>query len=291
MAASTSKTNTVTALGRVTPLYGALLKRVELRLLPDKLLILSPGGLRGVTKSQLITASSLTKAAVNQQLYEIAKLLNTDDGSRVIEGEGGGVKEILVSTREAGFQAPHLIDTGVEFKVILWRVSPFTREEDEWLKGLSEVGQLTYVQKELLASLSHGDEWSVERLTREFSPLTVGEATEVLSELTRRGLVVVDLDAEPQISLARSSTAGKEIKGGVVGPTKKQSEPSRLLGKNGATILRAVDEGASTVPEMMKLTGLTRRQVDYALKQLLSSDLLVREGGQGHRATFYRLPG
>ncbi len=257
-------------------------KRVELRLLPDKLLILSPGGLRGVTKSQLISASSLTKAAVNQQLYEIAKLLKTDDGARVIEGEGGGVKEILLSTREAGFQTPHLIDTGVEFKVILWRVSPFTREEDEWLKRLSKNGELSYVQKELLASLLQGDEWSVERLTRDFSPLTVEEATEVLSQLTQRGLVLVDLDATPQISLGRNSTGGSRL---------KESAPAHLLGKNGGTILGAVGEGAGTVPEMIDATGLTRRQVEYALKQLLSAGLLVREGGQGHRGTFYRLPG
>lgn len=185
-------------------------------------------------------------------------------------------------------------------KPATYKGEAYLRQADgDYVKGandlhmieVAKLHELTYVQKELLASLLHGDEWSVERLTRDFSPLTVEEATEVLSQLTRRGLVAVDLDAASQISLARNSTAGSQQKEGVPDVTGTQEGGPALLSKNGGLILRAVEEGADTVLEMMDATGLTRRQVDYALKQLLSAGVLIREGGQGHRRTFYRLPG
>lgn len=95
-------------------------KGIQVRLTPRNLFIQSPGGLRGVSLSQLNSVEH-AQAAVNQHLYQIAKRLRTADGASVIEGEGGGIQQVFRSTSERGLPRPQLIDTGVQFKALLWR--------------------------------------------------------------------------------------------------------------------------------------------------------------------------
>ncbi|MDR0594549.1 MAG: hypothetical protein LBG60_15140 [Bifidobacteriaceae bacterium] len=94
-------------------------KRVEIRLLPDRLIIASPGGLWGVSRDQLGSAAG--KSAVNEFLYGIARLVPTRDGHRVIEGEGGGIREAQESLRQVGLSPAQFVDTGVSFTAIIFR--------------------------------------------------------------------------------------------------------------------------------------------------------------------------
>ena len=95
-------------------------KQIQIRLTPRSLFIQNPGGLRGVSLAQLESIEH-AQAAVNQRLYQIAKRLRTADGSSVIEGEGGGIREVFRSTEARGLPRPQLIDTGVQFKALMWR--------------------------------------------------------------------------------------------------------------------------------------------------------------------------
>lgn len=95
-------------------------KGVQVRLTPRALFIQSPGGLRGVALDQL-ESEEHAQAAVNQRLYQMAKKLRTADGASIIEGEGGGIREVFRSTADRGLPRPQLIDTGVQFKALLWR--------------------------------------------------------------------------------------------------------------------------------------------------------------------------
>ena len=95
-------------------------KSIQVRLDERKLLIQSPGGLRGVSLAQL-ESDDHAQAAVNQRLYQIAKKLTTSDGASVIEGEGGGIREVFQAAEARGLDRPHLIDTGVQFTALLWR--------------------------------------------------------------------------------------------------------------------------------------------------------------------------
>ncbi|MFD6283957.1 ATP-binding protein [Micrococcus luteus] len=98
-------------------------KAIQVRLTDRALFIQSPGGLRGVSLTQL-ESDEHAQAAVNQRLYQIAKKLTTPDGASVIEGEGGGIHEVFRSARQWGLDRPQLIDTGVQFKALLWRPRP-----------------------------------------------------------------------------------------------------------------------------------------------------------------------
>lgn len=95
-------------------------KAIDVRVLPDKVVVSSPGGLRDLTVERLRSAD-LARQEVNQRLYSLCRYLETEDGAAVIEGEGGGVHMMLESARREGLPEPDLIDTGVQFTVKVWR--------------------------------------------------------------------------------------------------------------------------------------------------------------------------
>lgn len=94
-------------------------KSIQIRITDRCLIVESPGGLRGISRQQLESPEH-SQAAVNQRLYAMAKQLRTSSGARVIEGEGGGIREVLELAQRIGAPKPDFIDTGVKFKVILW---------------------------------------------------------------------------------------------------------------------------------------------------------------------------
>lgn len=102
-------------------------KAVDIRLEPDKLIVASPGGLKSLTVTQLLSRE-LTRVEVNQRLYRIARLTNDASGNRIIEGEGGGVQMMLKEMKRAGLPQPKIIDTGVKVTVIFPRVPIDERE-------------------------------------------------------------------------------------------------------------------------------------------------------------------
>ncbi|EFM46725.1 AAA family ATPase [Mobiluncus mulieris] len=94
-------------------------KRVEIRLTPDRLVIASPGGLWGVSEKQLGYPGA--KSAVNPTLYDICKKVYTQDKTRVIEGEGGGLIEANRAFAEAGLDSIRYRNTGTSFTAIAFR--------------------------------------------------------------------------------------------------------------------------------------------------------------------------
>lgn len=95
-------------------------KAIDVRLMPDKLVIVSPGGLRDLTVNQL-KSRDLARQEVNQRLYRMCQSIRMSDNSFVIEGEGGGVQMMLKAARAEGLPEPDLIDTSTQFTVKIWR--------------------------------------------------------------------------------------------------------------------------------------------------------------------------
>ncbi|MFC5370769.1 ATP-binding protein [Arcanobacterium bovis] len=120
-------------------------KWVEVRVRADRLVIVNPGGLRGVSTEQLKSAT-LTKNAVNPRLYDMAKHVTSASGNNVIEGEGAGVREVFKQVRDAGLPEPSFQDTGVQFTVILYASkSNFKRGSESGVEALEreETSKLT----------------------------------------------------------------------------------------------------------------------------------------------------
>lgn len=245
-------------------------KKVEIRLTEKSLIIKNPGGLRGLSTDQ-IESSTLTKAAVNKRLYEIARYLNTSDGERVIEGEGGGIQEILTSTRMEGCHRPRFIDTGVDFTVIFPRGSRFTDADEEWFATFNT--KLDPLAKDLLLGLRRDGEWEWSSILRNFAPISPRDVERMVNELESAGIITVDDDI---VFLA--------------GHRPKPAIDFARLGKNVPAVLTYLrNHPGATRQDISESTGLSANQARYALKPLVDRDLVVMHGGVGQKETTYTL--
>lgn len=92
-------------------------RRVEIRIRNGHLYISSPGGLWGVSTDQLGQPNG--KSAVNEFLYEIGKLTRDGKRHRIIEGEGGGLREVRAALAQAQLPAPEFHDSAVRLTVVV----------------------------------------------------------------------------------------------------------------------------------------------------------------------------
>lgn len=258
-------------------------KKVEVRVTEKVLVVVSPGGLRGLSASQL-QSPELTKAPVNKRLYEIARYLRTADGERVIEGEGGGIQEILTATREARLPKPRFIDNGVSLKVLFPRGSRFSEDENQWLTDLQRQGErrLLPTEEDLLVNLRNEGGATLQHIAQLYAPLGERACKRMLDQLANSGFLYRDQG----IYYAAGSTK----------PLKKTSQRTFVnakflgaLGKNVPAVYEAIDSGGSvTMKEVQEKTKLSPSQVRYALKPLIDERYVVMVGGQGRKATAYR---
>lgn len=254
-------------------------KKVEIRITERMLIVVSPGGLRGLSVSQL-ESPVLTKSPVNKRLYEIARYLRTEDGERVIEGEGGGIQEILAATREARLPKPRFIDNGVEFKVLFPRGSRFTEEQNTWLKGLQSGGeQFTPTEEDLLVELQNHGATSFQAITQRYTPLGEQACRNMLRKLVGAGVIV---ESDGVFSLSGESPRQHS-------DFTARAESLAALGKNVPAVYQAIPPaGAATLKELQASTGLSPAQLRYALEPLLDHSHVIMLGGQGQRTTTYR---
>ncbi|MDD7384687.1 MAG: ATP-binding protein [Actinomycetaceae bacterium] len=249
-------------------------KQVEIRVSEKALVIQNPGGLRGLSVAQLESAE-LTKAAVNQRLYEICKNLQTADGKRVIEGEGGGIREVLIAAQQARLRPPKFIDTGVQFKVIFPRGSRFSESEQEWLRSFQF--RFSPPQEDILVGLRRGESYSRSRIAREYEPLSKRDLNDAVDFLLRNRLIEAHGEAFALVEGEASAPRGSENERGLAS-----------LGKNVPIVYRVLaDGGHYEIKDLQKATGLTVAQIRYALNSMLKNGLAVMEGGQGMRKTTY----
>ncbi|MDU0970581.1 MAG: ATP-binding protein [Actinomycetaceae bacterium] len=102
---------------------------INVRFTPSRLVVASPGGLWGTTRDRLLHRG--LPNAVNPVLYNICKLLSLPDGSRLIEGEGGGLAEAARAMDESGCLPLDFQDSTVGFRVLFSRKKAPTAIEPE----------------------------------------------------------------------------------------------------------------------------------------------------------------
>ncbi len=249
-------------------------KRVEIRLLDDQLVITSPGGLWGVSERQLGQPNG--KSAVNLFLYDICKRVRMPDGTRVIEGEGGGIREAMLALRAAGLRPPKFIDYGVRFTAILSRHTLLDDEDLDWLAGIPESAELSSEQRAILASMRRHIAWTNGMVRDEFAPMDSVDARRLLQQLVDRGLAVMT---------GSRGTAVYELARAVGGaPT---DEAIRGLGPNAVTVWAALETPGS-FRDLVARTPLTQKQVRYALDRLREAGLATMDGSPGERDSAYR---
>jgi len=92
-------------------------KAIEVRHLPDRLVVVNPGGLYGITLDRLGLPG--TTSARNARLLELCKYIRTSEGGRVIESAATGIRRILDALESSGHPEPLFQDNGLQFTAVL----------------------------------------------------------------------------------------------------------------------------------------------------------------------------
>lgn len=285
-------------------------KRVEIRLTNDLLVISNPGGLWGIDRSQL--GQPAGKSAVNEFLYEICKFVRTDSGARVIEGEGGGIRDAQRAISAANLRPPRFVDKGVSFTVLVPRHSLISERDMVWLADTDPTGTLSHVQHRILVAMRHGEEWTNSMVRSEFAPMdslvaraelqglvTAGlaEARGERGQTTYRLAAALDLagPAHPPESIVvrtpPSPDADKlqpplfDAEPASDTPTPAAPDPS--ITRHGPAVWRALAGRALPIRDLAQATGLSVRQTRHALKVLQDHGWVEVSGGWGDRGTTY----
>lgn len=262
-------------------------KRVEVRLTGDRLTVSNPGGLRGITTAQLGHLGG--KHAVNETVYALCQKLTLPDGGRVIEGEGGGIREARERMRAAGLKPLKFHDSGVSFTAVVSRRRLLSDRDLSWLTTAAAGHRLTEEQRVILASMHHGQEWTNRMVRQEFDQIDSREATSLLQDLVSRGLAVVagerggaryrlsgtlDLSPDDVLDVAVVSDQSEAA------AQPESSQQSAVPNGDEVVALLSGSAAGLTVAELIAASTLTERQVRYALSQLSAVGAV---SGRGHR--------
>lgn len=252
-------------------------RNIDIRLVGDKLTIVSPGGLFGVSVDQLGKPNG--RNAVNQYLYGICKRLRLPDRSRVIEGEGGGIREAQNALAAAGLRAPRFIDSSVRFTSILWSHSMFTDDELAWLASLPETKQLDSTHRAILLALKSGEQLSNVDIRTRFGPLDSTEVRKIMQNLVDSGYVV----AVGSKGNTRHQATEQLLEDA---PSAAVDTPAAGVSKEQA-ILQFLTEPRSSA-EIASATGLTTAQVRYRITKLREHGLVATTGTSARSMKYIR---
>jgi len=163
----------------------ACARPVQIALYPDRLEVISPGGLHGsVTEENIVDGVT---SARNGCLMRLLEDVDTPSGNRIIEGRGSGIPEILSAVRAQGGTA-HFVDDLTSFKVIFPASSFLSPDNQQWIASLNQDG-LSDSQIKALAMMKSGvrlDNPTYRQATGSDSQ----DARTELQDLVGRGLVL-----------------------------------------------------------------------------------------------------
>lgn len=267
------------------------------------LVVNNPGGLWGISREQLGKPGG--KSAVNEFLYEICKLARTVNGARLIEGEGGGIREVQAALKAAGMSQPTFSDTGVAFTAMVPRHALLPAEDLDWLSENVDRAGLSDVQRSILVSMRHGEVWTNGRVRAEYAPIDSRDARSALQGLVSAGFAQMDgdlgqasygilpqfaspADASPDPRVSIREPGREDDVSPDQEPLPEEDAPLRPLTKNGPLVLKALEAGPRSKSDVASSTGLTEGQVGYALAALTKAGLVEMLGRWGDRTTTYR---
>jgi ATP-dependent DNA helicase RecG len=265
--------------------------------IPGGLVVTNPGGLWGVTESQLGTTSPRTR---NPVLYRMCSAITTTAGHRVIEARATGIPEIRRALAEADLPGPRFTDRVISFHAKLSNASLLSKEDREWLLGLPGGSSLTVAQRHALVAMRN-DETVTNRSYRAEFPMDSVDARRELQQLVSFGLAVAEGGRGGAVYRLASSVGQGALPGETVKlPTHRpaamhassDSRPPRLSGvektRRVIDILQASSRPLSRV-EIRQGSGLTAGQLNPTLTELREQGVVEFTEPAQSRHQRYRL--
>lgn len=253
----------------------ALRQPITIRIESDRLIVSNPGGLYGITRDRL--GQEGVTSARNGVLIRICQHVRFQGDNRVCEALASGIPTVMGALARARMTPPAFFDQGIRFTVAVPNHALLGGEELAWLESLgSRVHGLSDVQRHALVLLHQGRTLTNRAFRDEF-PMDSREARRALGELVDRGLADADGDRG-----GRTYRLGASLSAGpAMGP--RRGRQAQI-----GVVLAQLGQGDRTVAEIVARTGLSERQVSYALSKLRTEGRAVLASGGPGRITTYR---
>ncbi|GGZ55912.1 MULTISPECIES: ATP-binding protein [Streptomyces rochei group] len=284
----------------------ALGEAITLKIDNRQLILSNPGGLWGLSVDRL-GLTGVTSAR-NGYLVRICQNVRYSRGQRVVEALASGIPTVLRSLQEAGMVPPRFHDQGVRFTVRVPNHTLLAPADLEWLASLNPSAPLSDIQRHALVAMRHGTRWTNKTL-RDAFPMDSLEARNTLAGLVdaqvaeavgERGGRIYQLASnlheglrsEQQsipLEVEESEAQGEpaDDSAGVAEDVTPRSRGARR--ENASRILEFLKSGPSSVSEIRDSTGLSIRQVEYAMELLRSEGKILLLGKRGDRSSRWSL--
>ncbi|MBN1171462.1 MAG: putative DNA binding domain-containing protein [Micromonosporaceae bacterium] len=281
----------------------ALTQAITLKLDERQLLISNPGGLWGITVDRLGKVG--VTSARNGHLLRICQNVRTREGNRVVEALASGIPAILNSLSAAGMVPPRFHDQGIRFSVVVPNHTLLAPDDLSWLATIPARAFLSDRQRHALVAMRHGQTWTNQSL-REVFPMDSREARQELAGLVAAGVAVAEGERGGRVyrladrlighgaHQAHGTTSGSATTSRSVEPIgqPQASTTRRAAGSrnaNAASITRHLETGPKTLAELVDATGLSQRQITYALQYLRDTGAVILQGKPGQAGSRYAL--
>ncbi|GAA2210651.1 hypothetical protein GCM10009850_061100 [Nonomuraea monospora] len=287
----------------------ALGEAITLRIENTQLILSNPGGLWGLSVGRL--GQTGVTSSRNGYLVRICQNVRLGRDQRVVEALASGIPTVLRSLREAGMVSPRFHDQGVRFTVRVPNHALLSSADLEWLSEVNPRAPLSDIQRHALVAMRHGLRWTNKTLREAFSMDSL-EARNTLGGLVDAGVaeaigerggrvyrlahglenrwpaqVQQRLPLESVTSAPSSSRHAQEEE-----PPSNKPVVSRRKGArraNADEIRGLLASGPVSAPRIREMTGLSERQVHYALALLKEEGDVILVGGRGDRHSMWQL--
>ncbi|NAZ81311.1 hypothetical protein GTR02_05730 [Kineococcus sp. R8] len=213
-------------------------------------------------------------------------------------GAGDG-RRVIEELRQAGMTPPRFFDQGIRFAVRVPHHTLLRQQDLTWLAEQPATRWLSDVQRHALVEMKNAAVFTNGSF-REVFPMDSTEAHRALRELVDTGSVVPEGEKRARRSLFADRGHGRGRAGATAsGEVLTARQLDRVEGRttssgtkvtrNGDLVLAALAGGSQSRDDVVRATGLTPRQVTYALRLLVEGEVIVIDGGPGRRGTTYRL--
>lgn len=243
--------------------------QVQVELYPDRLVVISPGGLHGGLTAEALTSGERLSTSRNAVLAKLLADVPMPDGSgeSVSENRGSGLLRVMAALRRAGMSPPEFAVSLVQVRVTIPRSALLSPETVEWIGSL-RLGVLSDEQHLALAMMRNtGSATSGMLQSWGADATTAGRA---LRDLVARGVAArAGGKRYARYHLAEDLSHAQLALPGLA--ERRQVDP-RPEGSDAMKILAAVTEGHVTTRSIATRLGLSPQA---ALRRV---NALVAEG-------------
>lgn len=273
--------------------YMARGSHVQVQLYPDRLEIISPGGLYGPIQPEQLGIPGV-QSSRNEFLIKILEDLPLPhDNHTLCEGRGSGITAMLSQLRQAGMSPPHFDITLTRFKIYFWNHTLLRPDILSWVSQITMGQALSESQRKNLAYLYHTKTLTNTDYCR-VSGVDSRIATKELKQLVDLGIlerVNHGRWAQYQLPSSKDSSLQGNLLGIEPNKTNKQIT-KRAPSSQKANILKAFGESSQplTVMELANHLNIPITTARYWVRRLFQEDRLIMETPHPNSpTTSYRL--